>query len=88
LAKSTDATGVDKGAAISTLASDGRSKAGQSPHPKPSVRPTPSPDEHSEGHSDGHTSGQGSTPPSTGRSDEKRPVDVPNKGAAAGSHRH
>jgi hypothetical protein len=64
LATTTDLTGRDKGAAISALASDGRSQAGQ--HPTATVTPSAAPEadahgqttatEHSAGHSSTGTS--------------------------------
>jgi len=95
LARSTTLTGADKGAAISALASGGKSRAGRQDTPQTK----PDADEHAGDHPSSHASGPvtgGSSadapagPPAAtpDQSEDKRPVTVPNKGAAAGSHRH
>jgi hypothetical protein len=62
LATTTDATGRDKGAAISALASEGRSKAGL-PHPTPTTTATTATtkgeDESSDGRSTAATASAG-----------------------------
>jgi hypothetical protein len=88
LARTTTSTGAAKGAEISALASGGKSHAGrQGSHtPSTDASRTQAPDHHASDHSRSAPAGPPS--PTPGASDQKRPVTVPNGGAAGTAHGH
>ena len=88
LARTTTSTGAAKGAEISALASGGKSHAGQQGVHTPSTHApkTHAPDAHASDHSGSAPAGPPA--PTPGASDQKRPVTVPNGGAAGAAHGH